>query len=357
MLCLLSTLSACNKNMNEEQFGDNSLFDGDVMLYSHGGKYYPFEQGNKVLSVVSSGSHLMIVGSNGDSPLLGIAEYGIESDNSVIISDTVQMNLKETGLVGSVAIYGITTGGDGLFYVLVGELHGERTNGINSMSSANQQMSISILRYTASGEFLERIEISEWHSDIVNGIAVGSNGEVVIHGGSYISLLNLNGDIVKTINMDRNSFVLSVSLCGESLIASVHEITNRKTRYFLINSVSGDFSEFEEASINDYGLVLGNWFGVQGPDTIVRAVSLNSDGFNRLGIMSITQGLGNDYIVNDGFRFFTLNLDTGIYEKLYQWNYELNDIYSLKYLSRLSENVFAHTVSNGEYLIISSISE
>ena len=356
MFCLIFALSACKSSSDDEPYSDNDLLSEDSMLHSQSIKHYPFAPGSTVVSVVRLDNSLMMAGANGNNLLLGVADYVIEGEKGVIISDTRQINLNESGVIGFGAIYGIAAGGDRAFYVLAGELPGVYTNGNNSTNTAHH-VNISILKYTDSGELLERLRLIEWHDEIINGIAVGSDGEIIIYGSSYISLLNWNGEIVNTEYVDRNSFVLSVALCGERLIASVYEITNRKTHYFLINSVNGALSEFEAASKNDHGLVLGNWFGVQGPDTNLRAVSLNYEGFNRLGITSVTQGLGNEFFVNDGFRFFALNLDAGVYEKLYQWNYELDKTYSLRYVSRISETFFVYTVSNGEYLIVSTLRE
>jgi len=352
-LTFLISLNACDNERN----GEGLINNEDTVLVSDTTQYYyPFESGSIVRSIVSLDNNILLLGTRGDELLLGIANYEIAEDGSVSISDTSMIDIGMTD--AAIPVHGLAAGGDGNFYVLLSELSMDAAGVANSASNLNSECYCVIQKYSDSGMFLEQMIFENLYNDIT-GISIGYNGEIIIYGSSFVSLLHWNEDIVHTEVINGSRYVLSVVLNRNGFVASVHDFQSRITRFYLISTETGAFSEIISASMYDEGYKKEKRFLNPNTDKFfnffnpIELVYNNEDGFNRLGIITRTQGHDYEYIVDDGFRFYTLWLDTGVYEKLYQWNYNLNDPYSCTSVSRLSESIFAYTVSTGDYLVIS----
>jgi len=342
--------------LHQQDFG--VIQDGDNYKVSESmAYYYPFDNESIVHGVVRLGNTLLIAGSKGNEPLLSVASYMFNSDGEISIEAVKSsLNLPDSDICG------ITAGGDGLFYVII--RHKDSSDKSNNvlLPQTGNKITYSILRYSENGLFVNQMELTSMTNDLIHGIAVGSNGEIALYGSSYVSLLNRNNEVVHTEYTDNNAYVLSVIYSKEGLIASVFDFNRSTTRYYLVDSTTGVFSEFEAASMNDEGLTLRDWiwdsenmgtdWSTTSPDSMLRAVRDNEDGFNRLGVMTNTQGLHDELVVNDGFRLFSLCLDSGVYKKLLQWNNDLNNAHKCKYVSRLSETVYIFSLSNRNHLII-----
>jgi len=74
---------------------------------------------------------------------------------------------------------------------------------------------------------------------------------------------------------------------------------------------------------------------------------------NTFGIITHTQGLYDEYIFNDGFRFFGFNPNTGDLESLHHWNYDKNAMRACVSVSRIDEKMFIFAINNSAYLVIS----
>lgn len=326
-LCL--SLTACAGESETTQPRDTALAE-NRMWVTKTSEVYPLAPGSTITGIARLGGNLLIAGHDRDSrPVLGLASCTAGSGEAVSIGDAKTIPLDEPEAVDETAIYGITAGGDGFFYVLTGESPATWINDRGERVKNDQyEGRYSILKYSETGEFSDRMKLTGWQGGHAAGIAVGDHGEISLYGSMYISLLTWDGGVIRTESVDDGSFVLSVSLCGSGLIASVHEVSKARGTYYLIDGKSGLLSELEaRGEYEEFTVDLGNW--------------------------SVTQGLGGEYIVNDGNSFYVLDFDGGTCQKLFQWNQAQNNS-ECTYACRLSENTFVYTGDGRECLFVAS---
>jgi len=354
-LCLIILLAGCERNAYEQTNENSSnveihLSTSDAAMYMR-----PFELGSIVSGAVSLENRLFISGINGDEPLLGVVEFAVSDNGDIELSETNRIEN-----VDGFRILGITTGGDGYFYVLLGNPN--PTLFSNQISDGQ----LIVQKYTSSGEFLDQMEIQNWSHRSVNGLGVGEDGVIVIHGSTYASFLHWNQEKHYTKNFSDGIVLLAITQSGGNFVAEVHNALRRNTSYYLVDGY-GTFSLLDAASINDYEIFpegfnyiesLGLYFtSANLTEQIIRSVSQSELGINSLGVVTQSQGFFDGHIVNDGFRFIALCLNTGNREKLHHWNYSLamNDIRSCLSVSRIHENILAYTIRNQEFLFFANI--
>jgi len=176
--------------------------------------------------------------------------------------------------------------------------------------------------------------------------------------------MSLNGDVIQNERIDGNRYILNISPINNEFVASVYEFHNQITLYYLINSETGLLTELENAIWDDERNILplepfgwlvyiDKYFGYKDPNiSTVNYVKDNIDGFNRLGIITSTQTIGSKLLINDGFRFTELCIETGSINALYQWNTEFHEVNICSSVIRLSENIIAYTTKNNDSVLI-----
>jgi len=194
------------------------------------------------------------------------------------------------------------------------------------------------------------------------GIAVGSKGEIILYGSSFISLFDSKGNLINKEDINGSRYILTTTLVGNMLVVSVFEFHDQLTRYYLINHDSGSLTELEKAIQNHKIITLEPWwwipsiekyFSTHEPgDSIELQISKIEDGFNRLGIITQTQNIGNELLVNDGFRFFSLCFESGEYTLRFQWNHDLNKTNYCTSVVVYSDEILIYTKRNDTFLTI-----
>jgi len=316
ILTLLLTLCACTGKNAPESSNDPNQLGSDAMTTIKTDTYYPFEA-----ETVSYATRINRTLLKAGEKTIGIADYEIADDGSVSFSGT---RLLEIELDALQTVRGVCAGGDGLFYVLAGEPpHYYLNEQYQFIENPDYEGRYTILKYAAAGELLSSIKITDWHGDSVSGIAVGNDGELVIYGGSYISLLNWDGTVIYTDEGIEGDSVLSISLCGKGLVASFFS-----SGYCLIDPATGYLSQLD--------------------------LEISEDALNlRTGNNSVTQGLDGEYIANTISEYFSVDFDSGecveiltLPSTLTQSNADFPNV------CRLAEKVFIYTIRGGEGILI-----
>jgi len=337
ILLLLVSISACDRSAPNY---DNDASD-EIMQYT------PFNDDSHISGVTRLHNTLLISGEQEGKAILGIIDFELLSDGSISINETDIINKGTEKAI----IHGVSTDGDSYFYVLFSE---------------ESDVWHTLQKLSDKGELLDEMIITDLTNATVRGIAIGLSGEIIIYGVSFISIYTWNESVLYTKNIDSNSAVLSVVSHNNELIASIYELENRITRYYSIDVDIGSFNELSVANKNEDLLermdwdwdveAMGTGWAAAKPESWLQAVSKNEDGFNRLGIDTKTQGFDNKFIVNDGFRFFSLNLDTGVYDKLFQWNDDTNRAYTCLSVIQISNDAFIYTIHNSNHLYFAMLS-
>lgn len=315
----------------------------------------PFEHGCTVSGVARLGNHLLLRGETRppqaeegkpaaestpapSEPVLGLVSYEVESDGSVRVSDTKLLALDEPEAADEAMIHAIAAGGDGYFYVLTGEQFGIYKNPDFEIGASlflenpDYKGRYSVLRYREDGAFLDRIRLRDWPYSSIDGIAVGSDGELVLYESNHICLMDRTGAVLQTEEIEDGYWVQSVSHCGTGLIASIHETSQLQGTYYQINSQSGLLFKLNTPGGYDkYTVDTGNWTVTQGVDGEFLV-------FYTRGVYSYRS-------------FFVLDFDAGTCQEVLRW-YPEESMEGCTYACRLAESTFVYTRSDGESLYV-----
>lgn len=302
----------------------------------------PFGPGHTVSGVARLGDRLLLCGeTEGDrsEPVLGLVSYTVESDGGVSVSETQILEFDTLDGVDETLIYGITAGGDGYFYVLIGERFSEYENPDFEIGESlwlenpDYEGRYSILKFTKDGELLEQLMIRDWPYSSMEGIAVGNEGELVVYRSGHLFLMDWSGEIQNTETAGEGVYFQSVSNCGAGLIASTHETSQLKGTYYQINSQSGLLFELNiPGEYERHTVDTGNW--------------------------AVTQGLNGEFLVCNtvgihGYQsFYVLDFDEETCQEIFRWRPEQGVIAKCTYACRLAENTFAYTTGDGERLYV-----
>lgn len=302
----------------------------------------PFGPGHTVSGAARLGDRLLLCGeTEGDrsEPILGLIRYTVENDGSVSVSETQILEFDALDGVDETMIYGITAGGDGYFYVLLGERFSIYQNpdfeiGENLwLENPDYEGRYSILKFTEDGELLEQIMIRDWPYSSIEGIAVGNEGELVLYRAGHLFLMDRNGEILNTESAGEGIYFQSVSNCGAGLIASTHETSQLKGTYYQINSQNGLLFELNiPGEYERHTVDTGNW--------------------------AVTQGLDGEFLVCNtigihGYQsFYVLDFDEQTCQEIFRWRPEQGVIAKCTYACRLAEDTFAYTTGDGERLYV-----
>jgi len=357
---LFLLVSACDINDQTNDYDDTSDVNNIVSISNTTDHYFPFKPGSTIRNAVRIDDSLFISGRYGNEPLLGIAHFEISEDNDINISSTTMIDIEAPKDI----VYGIAAGGDGYFYVLRSVVSDDLFTNINYSNDVNSDSYYLIQKYSTNGELIDQMTFDIEGEDIIFGIAIGSNGEIAIYGATHVSLLQWGGEIVNSEKFNGNSYILTVVNNIKGFIISVYDTHSRITRYYTADNDTGAFSEIKSASKNDTGITfesIWSWDRSENDtnssdqpsyENILQQVSFSEDGFNHLGITTKTQGFADEYIVDNGFRFFTLCLETGVYENLFRWNFNNNDVASCLFVIRFSESILMYALNNSEYIVL-----
>ena len=330
-LCLSSFLFiSCSKN---ENINDHIIrIDDETLILT------PFGIEGTINEIVNIDDFLFINGIKNDKAIIEIINYRIhENDLEIINNKTISLN--KNGAV----IKRITAGGDGYLYIMI-ENDGDHI----------------IQKRSVYNELINEISIKEISDELIIGLVVNDNNEILLYGSSFIILIDVNGNIIQKEKINSNHYILSVVLVNNDFVASVYDIHYQITRYYLINK-TGLLIEFDNAVMNDervplepYGWIesLGQYFAYRDPaGSLLNFVSENKDGFNRLGIITLIQNTGNKLLINDGFRFSEICFDTGEINLLHQWNAELHETNSCSSVIHLPNNIIIYVTNQSNYLM------
>jgi len=228
------------------------------------GMYYtPFGVGSKVHRVVNLQNNLLISGSANDEPLLGLAQFVVTDISRIEISE---IKLIDLGMINS-SIHGIATGGDNYFYVL-GELTNDSLNNRDSTEPSESMKQLIINKYSNDGEYIDSMIINEWHNDFIHGFAVANDGQMIIYGSIYFSVLHWNHAGINTYNdsITNGSYILTITFVGDYFIAEIYDAVASATSYYFIDGDTGEFTRIVLNSIDKKDLVPEGFFWIEALD-------------------------------------------------------------------------------------------
>lgn len=324
-LCL--SLAACGGGQAED--AGTELAEGMVWV-TQTQELYPLDPGCIVTGTARLDDTLLIAGeSNESAPLLALAGYTVGDDGSVRIGDAVPFSLDEPDAVDEGHLYGVCAGGDGFFYVLTGELPAGYTDNDGAwVENEDYAGRYSILRYSPGGELVGRMKLTGWHGASAAGIAVGADGEIVVYGDSYLSLLRWDGDVIHTEKLGEERMVQGVSLCGQGLVASLFEFGTAQGSFYRIDGAIGSLSPLTAVCAdNETALYGGSW--------------------------PVTQGLDGEYIAAGLGRFYAVDFADESCRELFLWDTAQSG-QECTCVCRLAENTFVYTLPDSERLFLVS---
>lgn len=268
---------------------------------------YPFPTGTSIKSLARVGSSLLLLAEREGSTCLGLCEYTLTEDGQPSLSEPKELQI--AGLPYEDAIpYAVTAGGDGYFYLLLG-------NNENGASTV-----LNIQKYSGSGEYIESMEVPDWNLMTVDAFAVGANRELVLAADSTVCVYRWAEQLLKRSSGD--FIVYSCSLSGAGIIISTFSLTDHFGHYSLVNSESGDLEELALSEDDP-----------SGDDSLLR--------YRVCGSIAPCQGLNGEYLMNSGNSICRISFEDDTVEPLIEWNPDLNSDSEIGAACRLGENSYA----------------
>lgn len=316
ILTMLLLTCSCSANKPEDTDSADITENAEIKTTVTAEVYYPFDIGSTVSYAARINNTLFMAGEN----IVGLMQYEITGNGEVGFSET---KLLEITLDEGQTVLSLCAGGDGNFYVLAGENPRQYYDSNRELIIRDDYSgSYNVFKYSANGEALDILKITNWHGDSANGIAVGEGGEIVIYDGLYYSLLDWDKEVIFT-NENPDDILLSVSCCDKGLVASYSQLG-----FCLIDEKTGKLSQLDfDISQDAIDLVYGN--------------------------NCITQGLDGEFIVSTGSGYLSVDFNSGASKKLLSLPEELfSKAEECQNVCRLSKSTFLIAINNIDGLYI-----
>ena len=323
-LCILFTSTACSKKdqiqsastmeTNPVSASEQAVAeDPEVVLLLNSQRVYPLPAGCSVRHLARIQNHLFITGYQEGTPVLGITDYQLNADGSAAFGETKMLEL-DTASPYHESLKGVAAGGDGCFYLLTGEHAPVYMYKDELRTNNDYQGRLAVLKFSPTGEMLDRMEINNWHGEVCFGLAVDTAGRIYVLGGDYVSSFDWGSNEVTTIKKT-DCTMYSIELTGWGVVLSLWE--QGENRYYLMES----------------------------PERL-RELDFENPGENlsvSVGNMPMCQGLDGEYIISANSYFVECDVETGNTREIYKWDYTAfpNGAESV---CRLGENTFVCTV-------------
>lgn len=331
-LCILFTLTACGKKeqvqsaptmaVNGVPAGEQAMVEEtESVLLLNSQRVYPFPAGCSVRHLARIQNHLFITGYQEGTPVLGITDYLLNADGSATFGETKMLDLDMSSPYHE-SLKGVAAAGDGCFYLLTGEHSPVYMYKDELRTNNDYQGRLAVLKFSQTGEMLDRMEINNWHGEISFGLAVDTAGRIYVLGEDEVSSFNWGSDEVTTIKK-KDSTMYSIELTSQGVVVSLWEQTGN--RYYLIES----------------------------PEHL-RELAFENPGENlsvSVGNMAMCQGLDGEYIISANSYFVECDVESCNTREIYKWDYTAfpNGAESV---CRLGKNAFLCTV--GEDFMLST---
>lgn len=273
---------------------------------------YPFPSGTDIKSLARIDSALLLLAEEDGRTYLGLCEYSLSEDGRPSLSNVKELNIAEMPFEGDSIQYAVTAGGDGNFYLLSG-------NSINNAST-----SLIIQQYNSLGEYIQCMEITGWDLMTVDVFSIGANGEIVLATDNTIYVYRWMKGLLNRVSGDY--LVYSSSISGAGLVISIVSLTDHLGHYFLVNSETGNIDELNLSVTDPSG----------DSSTLLYRVC---------GSIASCQGLGEEYLMNQGNNICQINFENDTVEPLIEWNTEYNGSGEVGPSCRLGESSFACILS------------
>lgn len=291
-------------------------------------EFFPFTGGYKVKSVARIADSLLFHGSKDGAPILGNALYSIDAGGEVSIGETNIIALPAPEAVYEKMIYGICAGGDEFFYVLTGELPAEYSLGGQYYTNPDYQGRFGIIKYSKNGSYVNDTQITLPAVAYLQGIFVDSAGRTILYGENTVICVESDGTIRETRVSD-DGFIQAASICGDLVIFQVYYDSTKIFSYDPSAHALRELTIYNE-------------------DRTPHMIGIDSE--------SISQGLGDEYILCQDSRFYSCSIDDFVCKELFRWNYGTY-YQACPYVCRLSEKSFIASVSGAEYLLVTGLAE
>ncbi len=298
---------------------------GRTMLAPYSESCYPFSGDVSVSDAARQGDKLLLSGHGAEGDVLGLAGFSLEDNGRVRVSEAERLSLDAPEEANEAAIYDLSAGGDGLFYVLTGGAPESRTG------------EFAILRYTQDGAFQDKMTVSAFPEDTEGGLSLcaGSQGEMVLLGADYVYFLPWQGTPSNRQSLERLSFTGAVST-GDGIVVSVHNYLLDASPFYRVDSQTGTLSRLDisnpvDPSVDAAGFKLV-WGGSEAP----------------------CQGLDGEYISNSGESFVLFDFANDSYRELLRWNTS-NALAGPS--CRLTENAFLCVEPGSGSLLLTGLEE
>lgn len=278
---------------------------------------YPFPTGTSIKSLARVGSRLLLLAEKEEAAYLGLCEYALTEDEKPSLSEVKEVQIAELPYGEEAIHYAVTAGGDGSFYLLIG-------NNVNNSSTM-----LSIQEYSSTGEYIECMEIPDWGLMTVDAFGVGANGEVVLAADNTVCVYRWMGQLLKRSSGD--FLVYSCSMSGAGLVISTFSLTDHFGHYSLADSESGELEELALSTSDPSG----------DNSTLLYRVC---------GSIAPCQSLGEEYLINQGNSICQINFEDDTVEPLIEWNPDQNWDHEIGAACRLGENTYA-CLLNGKLIL------
>ena len=259
---------------------------GKTMLAPYRESYAPFSGEFSAADVARQGDRLLFLGRGASGDVLALAGYSLTDSGRIEVSEAEPVSLDAPGDLNEAAVYDISAGGDGAFYVLTGS------------APEDGPGELAVLRYSPDGTFQEKMTVSAFPEDRAGlSLCAGKDGELVLLGIDYVYFLPWQG----TPTNRQLSFTGAVST-KDGLVLSVHNYLLDASPFYRIEPQSGNMSRLDitnpvDPSVDVAGFKLV-WGGSEAP----------------------CQGLDGEYISNSGESFVEFDFANDSYRELFRWN-------------------------------------
>lgn len=289
-LCCVASLSACTGRSTENALSNSSaslseqeISSGEYIWLNSVSNEYPLAAGAEVRFAAVSNDRIFFAGVKGASPMLSVCN--IKNGSAATISTPTAIPIESTE-PDEQYIYGLTSGNDGYFYVLMGELPDIYTyvdENNESRQNPDYQGRYSIIRFSADGTRMGKTQFQlSPIEDVVGakclyGLVCGDEGELVAWGSSEVDLVKMDSGLVNRVVAKANSIDTVSVYDGKVVVLSG---INAESKCMLVDGETGNLSVLVEGSkaytsvsschsysgrllVNDYS-VLGEYDPVSG---------------------------------------------------------------------------------------------
>lgn len=226
-LLLLFSLSACGAKQEAAEQASEAPQEKESVLVWRGGEdsLYPFEAGFQLHRVARSGSTLMIAGSRDGEIALALADFSLDENGEVTLSQQRPGLLDEPSSMDTVSVYGLSGDADGHFYLLTGEAPPLKQNAGGMLELNNPDFSgcYRLICLDASGQESRSFPLEYlFQSDYtLRGLLRTENG-FLLYGTTGYLLTDDAGTITKAVELE-TIHISSLQLCEAGLIASCYD--------------------------------------------------------------------------------------------------------------------------------------